>query len=185
MPRVARELQRANSMRSSSNGKQRTPASIRGGNSASLSVVIVSSGSAIESQRAAQVLKTASSDFSAQFILVSQNGDPGLASTVELTGAEFVLAPKGSTRAEMCDLGMCRANGAIVAVRDDATVGDGRWLETYRAVLPRRETVSTPAESVVMDTLVAGAATRADAPAPFATIEKTARPAAIGMAAAL
>jgi hypothetical protein len=147
--------------------------------------VIVSSGSATESQRAAQVLTTASRDFSAQLILVSENGDPKLASTVEMTGAEFVLAPKGSTRAEMCDLGMCRANGAIVAVRDDVTVGDGRWLETYRAVLPRHETVAMPTESVVMDTLVAGAATRADAPAPFPTIESTARPATIGMAAAL
>ena len=172
-------------MRSSSNGKQRTPAAIRGGNSASLSVVIVSSGSATESQRAAQVLKSASRDFSAQFILVSQNGDPGLASTVEMAGAEFVLAPQGSTRAEMCDLGMCRANGAIVAVRDDVTVGDGRWLESYRAVLPCREAVTMPTESVVMDTLVAGASTRADVPTPFATIEKTARPATIGMAAAL
>ena len=170
-------------MRSSSNGKQRTPAAIRGGNSASLSVVIVSSGSATESQRAAQVLKTASRDFSAQFILVSQNGDPGLASTVEMIGAEFVLAPMGSTRAEMCDLGMCRANGAIVAVRDDVTVGDGRWLDTYRAVLPR--TVTIPAEAVVMDTLVAATGALADGPATFATIEKTARAATIEMAAAL
>jgi hypothetical protein len=147
--------------------------------------VIVSSGSVTESKRAAQVLKTASHDLSAQFIVVSQNGDPGLASTVEMFGAEFVLAPMGSTRAEMCDLGMCHANGAIVAVRDDVTVGDGRWLETYRAVLPRRETVTLPAESVVLDTLVAVAGVRADSPAPFATTENTVRAATIGMAAAL
>ena len=172
-------------MRSSSNGKQRTPASVRGGNSASLSVVIVSSGSAAESQRAAQVLRTASRDFSAQLILVSQNGDPGLASTVEMTGAEFVLAPSGSTRAEMCDLGMCRASGAIVAVRDDVLVGDGRWLDPYRAVLPRRESVTLPIEVVVMDTMVAAAVARVDAVAPFAAAEKTARAATIEMAAAI
>ena len=172
-------------MRSSSNGKQRTPAAVRGGSSASLSVVIVSSGSASESQRAAQILRKASLDFSAQFIVVSQNGDPSVASTVEMTGAEFVLAPAGSTRAEMCDLGMCRANGAIVAVRDDVTVGDGRWLDTYRSVLPRSERATFAAEAVVMDTLVAGAGARADGPTPFATIEKAARAATIEMAAAL
>ena len=102
-----------------------------------------------------------------------------------MTGAEFVLAPAGSTRAEMCDLGMCRANGAIVAVRDDVTVGDGRWLDTYRSVLPRRETATFPAEVVVMDTLVAAGGTRADSSAAFATNEKTARAATIEMAAAL
>lgn len=171
-------------MRSSSNGKQRAPAAIRGGNSASLSVVIVSSGSA-ECARAANVLKTASRELSAQLIVVSRAGDAGLASTVAMMGAEFVLAPMGSTRAEMCDLGMCRANGAIVAVRDDVTVGDGRWLETYRAVLPRREIVTMPTESVVMDSLVATAVARADGPASFAAMDKTARAATIEMAAAL
>lgn len=172
-------------MRSSSIGKQRTPAAVRGGGAASLSVVIVASGSSTESQRAAQILKTASRDFSAQFIVVSQNGDPGLASTVEMTGAEFILAPSGSTRAEMCDLGMCRANGAIVAVRDDVMVGDGRWLDTYRSVLPRRETMTVPAESVVMDTLVAGSGILADSAVPFVAIEKAAHVATIEMAAAI
>jgi hypothetical protein len=147
--------------------------------------VIVSSGSAIESQRAAQVLQTASRDYSAQFIVVSQSGDPGLASTVEMTGAEFVLAPTGSTRAEMCDLGMCRANGAIVAVRDDVMVGDGRWLETYRSVLPRRETVTLPTEAIVMDSMVAGSAARVDGGLPFAATDNAARAATIEMAAAI
>jgi hypothetical protein len=145
--------------------------------------VIVSSGSATEPQRAAQVLRTASRDFSAQFIVVSQNGDPGLASTVEMAGAEFVLAPTGSTRAEMCDLGMCRANGAIVAVRDDVSVGDGRWIETYQSVLTRRETVTLPSESLVMDSMVATAAIRADGVTPFAA--EKAHTATIEMAAAI
>lgn len=166
-------------------GKQRTPAAVRGGGSASLSVVIVSSGSATDSKRATQVLKTASRDFSAQLILVSQNGDPGLASTVEMAGAEFVLAPSGSTRAEMCDLGMCRASGAIVAVRDDVMVGDGRWLDPYRAVLPRREFVTLPVETVVMDTMVAGAVAHIDGAVPFATADQATHAAIIEMAAAI
>jgi hypothetical protein len=64
-------------------------------------------------------------------------------------------------------------------------VGDGRWLDPYRAVLPRRESVTLPIEAVVMDTMVAAAVARADAVAPFAAAEKTARAATIEMAAAI
>ena len=130
------------------------------------------------------MLKTASHGFSAQFIVVSQNGDPSLASIVEKTGAEFILAPSGSTRAEMCDLGMSRASGAIVAVRDDVLVGDGRWLDSYRAVLPHREQMPAPVETLVLDTMVAAGGARVDGATPFA-LEKTVRPATIEMAAAL
>jgi hypothetical protein len=124
----------------------------------------------------------------AQFILVSQDEDPAFVSTVERTGAEFVVAPSGCTRAEMCDLGMSRASGSIVAVRDDVAVGDARWLDTYRAVLPRRDAtapLSPPIESVVMDTLVAGRAGMADRAPSFATLEAKARAATIEMAAAV
>ena len=132
--------------------------------SASLSVVIVSSGSAIESQRAAQALQKRLSAISLRnSSSFRRTAIQGLRHRLKLTGAEFVLAPAGCTRAEMCDLGMSQASGAIVAVRDDVVVGDGRWLDTYRAVLPRRESVTMPVESVVMDTMVAGAVARATA----------------------
>jgi hypothetical protein len=151
--------------------------------------VVVSSGSAVVAQRATQALKRASREFMAQFILVSQDEDPAFVSTVECTGAEFVAAPPGSTRAEMCDLGMSRASGTIVAVRDDVAVGDARWLDTFRAVLPMRDAtapLSPPIESLVMDTLVAGRAGLADSRAPsFATLETKARAATIEMAAAV
>ena len=103
---------------------------MRTGNCASLSVVIVSSGSAVVTQHAAQALNAASRDFTTQLIVVSRNADPRFASTLEATGAEVIAAPPGSTRAEMCDLGMSCATGSIVAVRDDVAVGDARWIDT-------------------------------------------------------
>lgn len=106
-------------------------------------------------------LRSASKDFEAQFILVSQNADPGLAASVERFGAEFVFAPPGSTRAEMCDLGMHRASGCIIAVRDDISVGDAGWLDSYRSVLVPRP-VAASKESVVLDTMVARRVARAD-----------------------
>jgi hypothetical protein len=152
-------------------------------------VVVVSSGSTVVAQRAAQALRSASRDFAAQLIVVSQVEDPGFASTVERSGVEFVAAPPGSTRAEMCDLGMSRASGAIVAVRDDVAVGDARWLDTYRSVLPIREvslSTSTIAESVVMDTMVAGHVGPADSTQKtVGSLDTRARVASIEMAAAV
>lgn len=173
-------------MRSSVNEKQRTQWDRKSGLSASLSVVVVSSGSALAAQRAAQALKTASRDLMTQLIVVSQDDNPALAKSVEHVGAEFVVAPVGSSRAEMCDLGMTRVKGSIVAVRDDVAIGDASWLDAYRAVLPRREAPApAPLESVVMDTQLARRVDRADDPAPFAAHESTARGASIEMAAAV
>lgn len=167
---------------------QRHSVAARTGNCASLSVVIVATGSALVAQRATQALKSASRDLVAQFILVSQDEDPAFVSTVECTGAEFVAAPTGCTRAEMCDLGMSRASGSIVAVRDDVAVGDARWLDTYRAVLPKRDAtapLSPPIESLVMDTLAAARPVLADVPASFAVLETKTRAATIEMSAAV
>jgi hypothetical protein len=174
-------------MQSSAHGKQRNQADSRTSSCASLSVVVVSSGSA-NSARAAQALRTASHDFAAQLILVSQDHDPAFAKSVERSGAEFVAAPVGSSRAEMCDLGMTRVSGSIVAVRDDVAIGDAAWLDAYRAVLPRHETVkpaAAPMETVVMDTLVAARVGLADSPAPFAALDRGAGSASIEMAAAV
>ena len=172
-------------MRSSANGQRRIPAIARSETSASLSVVVVSSGSPIVAQKAAQALKSASRGIVAQFIVVSQEEDPALASTVERAGAEFVRAPKGSSRALMCDLGMSQATGVIVAVRDDDAVGDAAWLNTYRAILPRTQvTPVTSSESLVLDSMVAVTAELADVAAPKASEARPA-PASIEIAAAV
>lgn len=169
------------------NQKQKQPAATTG-KCASLSVVVVSSGSASVAQRATLALRSASRDFEAQFILVSQNADPGLAASVERFGAEFVSAPPGSTRAEMCDLGMHRASGCIIAVRDDISVGDAGWMDSYRSVLPPRPAataVSASKESVIMDTMVARRLAKADGAVSFTGLETRIAAAASEMASAV
>jgi hypothetical protein len=172
-------------MRTSAIARQRTPASVRTGTIASLSVVVVSSGSVVDGKNAATALKGASSDFSAQLIFVSQAADPGFVSAVERSGGEFVEAPAGSTRAEMCDIGMSHAHGSIVAVRDDVAVGDARWMDVYRGVLPLRDVARPVAESIVMDTLVASRGQLADVAAPRLSAEGRSLSAASEMAAAV
>lgn len=138
-------------------------------------------------QLAAQTLKTASLDLTTQLILVAPNADPTFPSTLEKSGVEFVTAPPGSTRAEMCDLGMSCATGSIVAVRDDVAVGDARWLDTFRAVVPARVDAVPPQrlESMVMDTQVARRVAMGDSALSSSTTETSERIAAIEMAAAV
>lgn len=136
-------------------------------NCASLSVVVVASGSPAGTARAAQTLKTASNDIEAQLIVVSQSESSSFASSIERIGAEFVAAPRGSSRAEMCDLAMRRTRGPIVVVRDVDTIGDAQWLDTYRRILPKRAPVA--AESVVLESMVAVRSGLADARPGYAT----------------
>jgi hypothetical protein len=124
---------------------------------------VVSTGSARTTERATQVLRSASRDLAAQFIVVARSHDPAFAVAVERHGAEFIEAPTGSSRAEMCDLGMSRACGTIVAVRDDVRVGDAGWLDAYRRIVPKVEiNPIAPIETVVMESMVASRARLAD-----------------------
>ena len=173
-------------MRNQAVGRQRSPASVRTARSASLSVVVVSSGSPVDGQTAAKALKGASRDFLAQLIFVSQDSDPCLVAAVERNGGEFIAAPAGSTRAEMCDLGMSCAHGSIVAVRDDVAVGNANWMDAYRSVLPKREAPRpTPTESIVMDSLVPSRAPLADVAGSRPAPEARPLSAVAGMAAAV
>lgn len=135
----------------------------RTGTCASLSVVVLSTGTSTDTDRATQTLGRASQDLGAQLIVVSRDTGPALARTVERSGAEFVAAPSGCTRAEMCDLGMRRALGSIVVVRDDAAVSDAAWLDAYRAVLGHgKAPARSAAEAVVLDTMKTGRTELAD-----------------------
>jgi hypothetical protein len=149
-------------------------------------VVVVSSGSSATAQFAVQALKSAAHDLCAQVIVVSQDHAPSVATSFERNGAEFVPAPRGSTRAEMCDLGMSRAEGAIIAVRDDVSVGDAGWMDAFRKVLPKREEAPAAAfESVVMDTFVASRGILADSPVAHEGLDSARGDSAIGIAAAV
>jgi hypothetical protein len=172
-------------MQSSALNKQRSNSDVRTGTCASLSVVVVSSGSALVAQRATQALKTAAEGLPAQLIVVSQDNDPAFAHGVECTGAVFVVAPAGCSRAEMCDLGMNRATGTIVAVRDDAAVGDASWLNAYKSVLPKNVPAPVQTELVIMDTMIAGRVGRADNAVSTGATESTVRGASIEMSAAI
>lgn len=124
-------------------------------NHASLSVVVLSTGTSTDTDRATQTLGSASRDMGAQLIVVSPNAGLALVRTAESNGAEFVVAPPGCSRAEMCDLGMRHAVGSIVVMREDAMVSDARWLDAYRAVLGQgTKPARSVAESVVMDTMM-------------------------------
>jgi hypothetical protein len=142
-------------------------------------------GSPTDTSRATQTLGLASRDLGAQIIVVSDDAGPALARTVEGSGAQFVAAPPGSSRAEMCDLGMRHAVGSIVVVRDDAAVSDAKWLDAYRAVLGQRK-VPTPSavEAVVMDTMVTGRSAVADRGAAFASLDPRAGKVAVELASA-
>lgn len=172
-------------MRSTAVGK-RSQAAGKTSSCASLSVVVVASGSSATAQFAVQALRSAAHDLCAQVIVVSQDHNPSVATSFERNGAEFVAAPRGSTRAEMCDLGMSRAEGAIIAVRDDVSVGDAGWMEAFRKVLPRREEAPAAAfESVVMDTFVASRGMLADSPVADERLDSARGDSAIGIAAAV
>jgi hypothetical protein len=138
-------------------GKSR---SLNGGSSAidaSLSVVVLSNGSPAATLRAASAVCDRCADLTAQLIVVS-HGEPDhtLSSLLRRNGADLVAAPATSTRAEMCDLAMHHATGAIVTVREAADVGDGRWLDVFRTVVPSREIQPLLVrEKVVLDTMVA------------------------------
>lgn len=122
----------------------------------------------------------------AQFIVVARTHDPSFAMAVQRSGAEFVQAPLGCSRAEMCDLGMSRAVGTIVAVRDDVSVGDAAWLDAYRRVVAKVESNPiVPIETVVMDTMVASRATLADEPAAIEALASRGKELSIEMAQAV
>jgi hypothetical protein len=172
-------------MRSIAVGK-RGQAVEKAGSCAALSVVVVSSGSSAAAQFAVQALRPAAHELCAQIIVVSQDHNPSVASAFERNGAEFVPAPRGSTRAEMCDLGVQRAQGPIIAVRDDVRVGDASWMDAFRSVLPKREEAQVdPFESVVMDTFVATRGMLADSPAVLEGLESGRGDSSIGIAAAV
>lgn len=131
---------------------------------ASLSVVVLSNGSPAATLRAADAVTQRCANMKAQVIVVS-HGEPDhtLSTLLRRHGADLVTAPATSTRAEMCDLAMQRAVGAIVTMRESALVGDAAWLEVFRGVVPEREfLVQSPRETVVLDSMVAGFPRQAD-----------------------
>jgi hypothetical protein len=140
---------------------------VNGGNSttgATLSVVVLSNGSPAATLRAASAVSDKCAHLTAQVIVVA-HGEPDhtLSSVLRRQGALLIAAEATSTRAEMCDLALQCATGAIVCVRNAADVGDAHWLDVFRTVVPRVEVAPhLMRETVVMDSMVAGSSRVAD-----------------------
>lgn len=155
---------------------------------ATLSVVMTSSRRGGTTLQAARVLAERCPTMQAQLIVVASGGvEPATSTLLESVGATIVVAPASCTRAEMCDLGMKRASGSIVAVRDDADVGDGQWLDAYARILPCVESpvVAREPERTVLETQLVRGSQLVDAPVASHQVAAESRAAAMGIAAAV
>jgi len=116
--------------------------------SASLSIVVVSVGSGADLEHAIEVMTPAIRRFGAQLVVAREDDGTNSATVLrDHPKASMVLAPKGATRAQLCDVGMAAATGDIVALRDDSAVRDVSWLESLAHAIRPAE----PAELAVVD----------------------------------
>jgi hypothetical protein len=122
---------------------QRPPSS-----GARLTVVLLSTGSLQELESSVSAITSRLSRFGAQLVIVRAGDSADLEAVVEYPFTAFVTAPEGTTRAQLCDLGMSRANGDIIALRDAANVRDGSWLDSFSAAV---DVADRPSERLVAD----------------------------------
>ena len=102
-----------------------------------LSVVMVSSGSFDDLDRAISLTRAAIGECAAELIVVRADSDSaqGLPAGFDLKGAVFVQAPLGADRAALSDLAMQTVSGDIVAIREDLQIRDSGWLAQYVQLL--------------------------------------------------
>lgn len=134
---------------------------------ASLSVVLMSNASASPVLAVSTIHETCAR-FDAQVILVTQSVlDSRTLRRMKELGVDVVQAGISAGRAEMCDLGMSRVTGSIVAVRDVADVGDATFLNAFLPVVPQVDALvvrhqRAVGEHEVRNTMVADRRPRAD-----------------------
>jgi hypothetical protein len=102
---------------------------------ATLSVVLLSSGSVSELERAIGVLLPTVRRFGAEVVVARASAHATTSLLHEHPEVHVVHAPLGSTRTELCDAAMAVANGDIVALREDVAVRDAEWLYSFGASL--------------------------------------------------
>jgi len=119
------------------------------GPGASLSIVVLSVGSRADLEHAIEVMTPSIRRFGAQLVVArAEDGTSLPAFLRDHPKAAMVRAPKGATRAQLCDAGMAVATGDIVALRDDSAVRDVTWLESYAHAV---QSVESPIEATVAD----------------------------------
>jgi hypothetical protein len=114
---------------------------------ATLSVVLLSSGSANELERAINVLMPTVRRFGAEVVVARACATASTTLLHEHPEVRLVHLPLGSTRTELCDAAMTLVRGDIVALREDVAVRDDAWLHSFRASLR----VPMPTAEVVDD----------------------------------
>ncbi len=110
-------------------------------------MVLLSLGSRNELERAVSVLTPSLRRFGAQLVVARADDDataPGLNQDMPVS---FIRAPKGTDRAALCDMAMAAATGDIVALREDTSVRDSEWMESFSGSVRS----SGPVEAVVSD----------------------------------
>lgn len=116
--------------------------------SATLSVVLLSLGSRADLDRAIDALTPGLRRYAAQLVIArADDGQATLSGLNDQPACTIVRAPVGSGRTELCDLGMAAATGDIVALREDSSVRDWSWMESFStSVRP-----IAPSETLVAD----------------------------------
>jgi hypothetical protein len=111
-----------------------------------LTIIIVSLGTRQELERAVRLLAPTAQSLDADVIVVRRNAEATLDFALsEIVSVEVVRAADDSSRADMLVLAMRAAKGDIVAVRDDTSVKDAKWLAAYhRPVESPRGPVQPP-----------------------------------------
>lgn len=129
---------------------------------ASLSVVLLSMGSRNDLERAVTVLTPSLRRFGAQLVVARAEDDVTAPSMNQDLSVSFIRAPKGANRAELCDLGMAAATGDIVALREDTSVRDSEWMESFSGTVR----ISGPMDAVVVDHNVVSSSRTSDVQGP-------------------
>jgi hypothetical protein len=101
-----------------------------------LSIVLLSTGSRGDLERAANVLIPIVRAVRGQLVIVRDEAPPALLQTYVDSGViNFLRMPRGTERDGMAQAAMSLVRGDIVAIREDANVRDVEWLTPYRHAL--------------------------------------------------
>lgn len=127
-----------------------------------LSVVILSQGDRSGLERALAAVAGRCRRMEAEIIVVRDSSDDDLATlSVAYPSVTFLDAPAPMGSAQLREFGMSRATGDIVALRMDAAVDDGVWLDAFGATVGCVDEgamieVEIPLTAVVEDAVAAG-----------------------------
>jgi len=119
-----------------------------------LSVVVLSTGTRGDLERATSILAPVLSTLRGQLVIASSESLPvtlqGYADSGQLT---FVRVSRGSARAALAEAAMAVVRGDIVAIREDVAVRDAEWLAPYRNALHLDDVVAdrVPAQRVAVE----------------------------------